>query len=68
MRTRAEWNGAVPGFVEIDLVCHEGGINRGEFCFTLTITDICTGDQLQIYFACELPGCIGSGLPMHPSC
>jgi hypothetical protein len=40
MRTWAEWNDAVPGFVEIDLVGHEGGNSRGEFCFTLDITDI----------------------------
>lgn len=43
MRTWAEWNDAVPGFVEIDLVGHEGGNSRGEFCFTLDITDIATG-------------------------
>lgn len=35
MRTWAEWDDAVPGFVEIDLVGHEGGNSRGEFCFTL---------------------------------
>jgi hypothetical protein len=33
----------VPGFVEIDLVGHEGGNASGEFCFTLTVTDIATG-------------------------
>ncbi|MGP9608347.1 hypothetical protein ACT3UA_15510 [Glutamicibacter sp. 363] len=33
----------VPGFVEIDLVGHEGGNSHGEFCFTLTVTDISTG-------------------------
>ncbi|WP_167048206.1 DDE-type integrase/transposase/recombinase [Salinibacterium sp. ZJ454] len=43
MRTWAEWNDAAPGFVEIDLVGHEGGNNSGEFCFTLDITDIATG-------------------------
>lgn len=43
MRTWAEWNDAVPGFVEIDLVGHEGGNAQGEFCFTLTVTDIATG-------------------------
>lgn len=30
-------------FVEIDLVGHEGGNSFGEFCFTLTVTDISTG-------------------------
>jgi hypothetical protein len=29
--------------VEIDLVGHEGGSSFGEFCFTLTITDVATG-------------------------
>jgi hypothetical protein len=29
--------------VEIDLVGHEGGNSSGEFCFTLTVTDIATG-------------------------
>lgn len=43
MRTWAEWDDAVPGFVEIDLVGHEGGNSAGEFCFTLDITDIATG-------------------------
>ena len=43
IRTWAEWDDAVPGFVEIDLVGHEGGNASGEHCFTLTVTDICTG-------------------------
>jgi hypothetical protein len=43
MRTWADWDDAVPGFVEIDLVGHEGGNSRGEFAFTLTVTDIATG-------------------------
>ena len=32
IRTWAEWNDAVPGFVEIDLVGHEGGNAVGEHC------------------------------------
>ena len=43
VRTWAEWDDAVPGFVENDLVGHEGGNSFGEFCFTLTVTDISTG-------------------------
>lgn len=42
-RTRAEWGDTVPGFVEIDLVAHERSHPAGQFCFTLTITDIATG-------------------------
>jgi hypothetical protein len=43
IRTWAEWDDAVPGFVEIDLVSHEGYSPAGQFCFTLTVTDIATG-------------------------
>ena len=49
IRTWSEWDDDRPGFVEIDLVGHEGhegheGHNSfGEFCFTLTVTDIATG-------------------------
>ncbi len=43
IRTWAEWSEDRPGFVEIDLVGHEGGNSSGEFCFTLTVTDIATG-------------------------
>ena len=43
VRTWAEWSENMPGFVEIDLVGHEGGNSFGEFCFTLTVTDIFTG-------------------------
>jgi len=43
IRTWAEWDDAVPGFVEIDLVGHDGSNASGQFCFTLTVTDIATG-------------------------
>lgn len=43
IRTWSEWDENRPGFVEIDLVGHEGGNSFGEFCFTLTITDVATG-------------------------
>lgn len=43
IRTWSDWDDATPGFVEIDLVGHEGGNSFGEFCFTLTVTDIATG-------------------------
>ncbi len=42
IRTFADWDDAVPGFLEIDLVGHEGGNASGDFCFTLTATDIAT--------------------------
>jgi hypothetical protein len=43
IRTFAEWDEARPGFLEIDLVAHDGGDPRGEFCQTLTLTDVATG-------------------------
>jgi hypothetical protein len=43
VRTWAQWSENMPGFVEIDLVGHEGGNSSGEFCFTLTVTDVFTG-------------------------
>jgi IS30 family transposase len=43
VRTWADWNDARPGFVEIDLVSHDGGNTTGQFAFTLTVTDIATG-------------------------
>src|SRR4051812_11772645 len=47
IRTWSEWDENKPGFVEIDLVGHEGGNSFGEFCFTLTVTDIATGWTIQ---------------------
>ena len=43
IRTWADWDDAVSGFVEIDLVGHEGGNAAGEHAYTLTVTDIATG-------------------------
>jgi hypothetical protein len=39
----ADWDQARPGFVEIELVGHEGGDNNGDFASSLTVTDIATG-------------------------
>ena len=43
IRTFAEWDQSHPGFVEIDLVGHEGGIGGGDFCQTLDVTDVASG-------------------------
>ena len=43
VRTWADWDDAKPGFVEIDLVSHDGGNPLGPFAFTLTVTDVATG-------------------------
>ena len=43
MRTFAEWDHGKAGFVEIDLVGHEGGDPRGEFAYSLCLTDVASG-------------------------
>ena len=43
VRTWADWSDTQPGFVEIDLVSHDGGNSVGPFAFTLTVTDVATG-------------------------
>lgn len=43
IRTFAEWDEQRVGFVEIDLVGHEGGDAHGDFCQTLDVTDIASG-------------------------
>lgn len=43
IRTSDQWDENKPGFVEADLVGHDGGNAKGDFCYTLNVTDICTG-------------------------
>jgi hypothetical protein len=43
IRTFAEWDRSQVGHVQIDLVAHEGGCARGEYLYTLVVTEVCTG-------------------------
>lgn len=43
IRTFSGWDEAKPGYVEVDLVGHEGGDSSGDFAFTLNVTDVATG-------------------------
>ena len=44
VRTFADWRDPPPGFFEIDMVEHCGGVKtEGEFVHTLTMTDIASG-------------------------
>ena len=43
VRTFADWDDVVPGFLEADLVAHCGGNTNGAFLNTLTLVDISTG-------------------------
>ncbi|MFH1314013.1 MAG: hypothetical protein ABIJ00_12420 [Candidatus Eisenbacteria bacterium] len=41
--TFADWDDADVGFLQVDLVGHEGGNSRGDFCQSLSATDVATG-------------------------
>lgn len=43
IRTFADWDDKRPGFVEVDLIQHEGGKASGFFACTLTVTDVSSG-------------------------
>jgi len=43
VRTFAEWDEREPGFFELDLVGHCGGSGKGEFLYTLNMTDVFSG-------------------------
>lgn len=42
IRTFAEWDEQQPGFAEVDLVGHDGGVAAGDYCQTLDLTDVAT--------------------------
>ena len=43
LRTFGSEEQKLPGYVEVDLVGHDGGSSSGEFAQTLTLTDVATG-------------------------
>lgn len=43
IRTFSDWDDAKPGFVEADLVGHDGGNSSGDFIQSLNFVDIATG-------------------------
>lgn len=43
MKTWHEWDDTLPGFLEIDLVSHDGGDNNGHYHWSLNATDVATG-------------------------
>lgn len=43
IRTFSEWNEARPGFLEVDLVSHDGGDLKGDFAQTLDMVDVFSG-------------------------
>lgn len=43
IKTFADWNDTRPGFIEIDLVAHDGGNAHGDYAQTLDAVDVATG-------------------------
>lgn len=43
LKTWHEWDDTKPGFIEIDLVAHDGGDNNGHYHWSLDATDVATG-------------------------
>src|SRR5262249_47724446 len=43
IRTFADWNEPVPGYLEIDFVAHGGSSMHGTFLWSLVATDVCSG-------------------------
>lgn len=62
MKTWHEWNDTEPGFVQIDLVGHEGGDNNGHFFYSLDATDIATGWSEQITVRSKGEKIVAAGL------
>jgi len=43
IRSGVEWDEDAAGYVELDLVGHDGGNTGGDYCYTLNVTDIKSG-------------------------
>ncbi len=43
VRTFADWNEPLPGYLEIDFVSHGGSSMQGSFLWSLAATDVCSG-------------------------
>ena len=43
VRTFTDWNEPTPGYLEIDLVAHNGGVASGTFTHSVVVTDVSSG-------------------------
>lgn len=48
VRTFSQWDDTCAGFLEVDLVGHDGGSVAGDYCQTLDATDVATGWSEQV--------------------
>jgi hypothetical protein len=42
IKTFSDWGDSVPGYLEADLVGHDGGNMQGDFCFSINFVDVAT--------------------------
>jgi len=42
VKTFSDWDDSAPGYLEADLVGHDGGNGSGEFCFSINFVDVAT--------------------------
>jgi len=64
VRTFADWDEPIPGFMEVDLVAHCGGVASGRYNHTLVLTDIFSGWTECISLAVRDSSLIVDGLEM----
>lgn len=62
LKTWQEWSDTTPGFLEIDLVSHDGSDNNGHFHYTLDATDVATGWTEAITVAGKSERVVAAGL------
>lgn len=62
IKTWHEWDDTCPGFLEIDLVAHDGGDNNGQYHWSLNATDIATGWTEAVTVRSKGERIVGTGL------
>lgn len=62
IKTWHEWDDTHPGFLEIDLVAHDGGDNNGEYHWSMNATDVATGWTEAITVRSKGERIVGAGL------
>lgn len=62
LKTWHEWDDSRPGFLEIDLVAHDGGDNNGPYFHSLNATDVASGWTEAITVRSKGERLVGAGL------
>lgn len=62
VRTFADWDEPLPGYLEIDFVAHGGGAVSGTFIYSLVATDVCSGWTEAVPLLVREQGLVTQGL------